>query len=93
MLKLYDKNRISVTRQVHYSTNNDISIDMLICDNGLPVVVLELKNSFTGQTYEDAILQYKKDRSPNELMFQFKKGAIVIFAVDINEVYMTTRLA
>ena len=93
MIKLYNKNRISVTRQVHYSTKNDKSIDMLICVNGLPVVVLELKNPFTGQTYEDAILQYKKDRSPNELLFQFKKRAIVFFAVDTNEVYMTTRLA
>ena len=57
-LKLYAKNRISVTRQVHYSTKNENSIDMLICVNGLPVSVLELKNPLTGQTYEDAIKQY-----------------------------------
>ncbi|HOL22593.1 MAG TPA: type I restriction endonuclease, partial [bacterium] len=93
MIKLYEKNRISVTRQVHYSTKNENSIDMLICVNGLPVVVLELKNPFTGQTYEDAIMQYKKDRSPNELLFQFKKRAIVFFAVDTQEAYMTTRLS
>lgn len=93
MVKLYQKNRISVTRQVHYSTKNENSIDMLICVNGLPVVVLELKNAFTGQTYEDAIIQYKKDRSPNELLFQFKKRAIVFFAVDTSEAYMTTRLS
>jgi type I restriction enzyme, R subunit len=93
MIKLYEKNRISVTRQVHYSTKNENSIDMLICINGLPVVVLELKNPFTGQTYQDAIMQYKKDRSPNELLFQFKKRAIVFFAVDTQEAYMTTRLS
>jgi type I restriction enzyme R subunit len=93
IVKLYEKNRISVTRQVHYSTKNENSIDMLICVNGLPVVVLELKNPFTGQTYEDAIMQYKKDRSPNELLFQFKKRAIVFFAVDTQEAYMTTRLS
>ncbi|XOQ45321.1 MAG: Type I site-specific restriction-modification system, R (restriction) subunit and related helicases [Clostridium sp.] len=93
IVKLYEKNRISVTRQVHYSTKNENSIDMLICVNGLPVVVLELKNAFTGQTYEDAIMQYKKDRSPNELLFQFKKRAIVFFAVDTQEAYMTTRLS
>ena len=92
-VKLYEKNRISVTRQVRYSTKNENSIDMLICINGLPVVVLELKNPFTGQTYEDAIIQYKKDRSPNELLFQFKKRAIVFFAVDTSEVYMATRLS
>jgi type I restriction enzyme R subunit len=92
-LNLYKKNRISVTRQVKYSTKNEKSIDMLICVNGLPVVVMELKNPFTGQTYEDAVMQYKKDRSPYELLFQFKKRAIVFFAVDTQEVYMTTRLA
>jgi type I restriction enzyme R subunit len=54
---------------------------------------LELKNPFTGQTYEDAIMQYKKDRSPNELLFQFKKRAIVFFAVDTQEAYMATRLS
>jgi type I site-specific restriction-modification system R (restriction) subunit len=57
------------------------------------LLYLELKNPFTGQTYEDAIVQYKKDRSPNELLFQFKKRAIVFFAVDTQEVYMTTRLS
>ena len=92
-VKLYEKNRISVTRQVRYSTKNENSIDMLICINGLPVIVLELKNPFTGQTYEDAIIQFKKDRSPNELLFQFKKRAIVFFAVDTGEVYMATRLS
>ncbi|SDZ00342.1 type I restriction enzyme, R subunit [Proteiniborus ethanoligenes] len=92
-VKLYEKNCISVTRQVRYSTKNENSIDMLICINGLPVVVLELKNPFTGQTYEDAIIQFKKDRSPNELLFQFKKRAIVFFAVDTGEVYMATRLS
>lgn len=93
MVKLYEKNRISVTRQVHYSAKNENSIDMLICVNGLPIVVMELKNPFTGQTYEDAIIQYKKDRSPSELLFQFKKRAIVFFAVDTQEVYMATRLS
>jgi len=93
MVKLYEKNRISVTRQVRYNTKNDKSIDMLICVNGLPVAVIELKNPITGQTYEDAIMQYKKDRSPNELLFQFKKRAIVFFAVDTEEIYMTTKIA
>ena len=92
-VKRYEKNRISVTRQVRYSTKNENSIDMLICVNGLPAVVLELKNPFTGQTYEDAIIQFKKDRSPNESLFQFKKRAIVFFAVDTGDVYMATRLS
>jgi len=92
-LELYGKNRVSVTRQVHYSTKDEKSVDMVIFINGLPVAVLELKNPFTGQSYEDAIRQYKKDRSPSELLFQFKKRAVVYFAADTDEVYMTTRIA
>lgn len=93
MIELYNKNRVSVTRQVHYSTKNENSVDMVIFINGLPVVVMELKNAFTGQSYEDAIRQYRKDRSPNELLFQFKKRAVVCFAVDTDEAYMTTKIA
>jgi len=37
--------------------------------------------------------QYKNDRDPKDLMFQFRKRALVHFAVDPDEVYMTTRLA
>ena len=36
---------------------------------------------------------YKQDRDPADLIFQFKKRAIVHFAVDTDEVYMTTRLS
>lgn len=93
IVKLYNKNRVSVTRQVHYSTKNEKSVDLVLFVNGLPIVVLELKNAFTGQTYEDAIKQYKQDRSQSELLFQFNKRAIVYFAVDTSEAYMTTRIA
>jgi type I restriction enzyme R subunit len=92
MTELYNKNRISVIRQVHYSTKNENSVDMTIFVNGLPIVILEIKNEFTGQNVHDAIKQYRNDRNPNELLFQFKKRAIVYFAVDTSEVYMTTRL-
>lgn len=92
-LELFGKNRISITRQVHYSSKNENSVDMVIFINGLPVVVLELKNAFTGQTYENAMVQYRKDRSPSELLFQFNRRAIVYFAVDTNEAYMVTRIA
>lgn len=92
-LELYSKNRVSVMRQVHYSTKDKKSVDMVIFINGLPVAALELKNQFTGQSYADAIWQYKKDRSPSELLFQFKKRAVVYFAADTDEVYMTTKIA
>lgn len=91
--ELYHQNILTVTRQVKYSLKNENSIDMLLSINGLPVVTLELKNPMTGQTVEHAKLQYKNDRDQKELLFQFKKRALVHFAVDPDEVYMTTCLA
>lgn len=90
--RLYDKNILSVYRQVHYSTKDESSIDMLLSVNGLPVATIELKNPFTGQDVEDAKRQYKYDRDEQEPLFRFKKRALVHFAVDTDEVYMTTRL-
>jgi len=91
-LKQYSYNKHYVTRQVHFSTKNNKSIDLLLSLNGLPVATIELKNHFTGQTVNEAIEQYKTNRDPKELLFQFKKRAIVHFTVDPDEVYFTTKL-
>jgi type I restriction enzyme, R subunit len=90
---LYEKNILSITRQVHYSQKDPHrSVDLLLSLNGLPVATVELKNQFTGQTAENAKKQYKYTRDARELLFQFKKRAIVHFAVDTDEVWMTTRI-
>ena len=91
--ELYKKNVLKVTRQVHYSPNNPkLSIDLVLSINGIPVATAELKNQFTGQDVTNAELQYIQDRNPNELIFQFKRGALVHFAIDTDEVYMTTKI-
>lgn len=92
LTEMYKKNIFTISRQVYYSSNNNNSIDMLVLINGLPIAVLELKNPLTIQTVDDAKRQYMNDRDPKELLFQFKKRAIVFFAVDPDEVYMTTHL-
>ena len=89
----YDHNRLTVTRQLHYSERNDNSLDLVIFLNGLPLITAELKNPMTGQTVERAKKQYKTDRDPRELVFEFKKRTLVHFAVDPELVAMTTRLA
>ncbi|MBN1536523.1 MAG: type I restriction endonuclease subunit R [Anaerolineales bacterium] len=89
---LYEQNILTVTRQVQYSLKNKNSIDLMLSLNGLPVATVELKNQLTGQDAGDAKVQYASDRDPNELLFQFKKRALVHFAVDTDEVWMTTRL-
>ncbi|SFR17328.1 type I restriction endonuclease subunit R [Desulfoscipio geothermicus] len=88
----YNANILKVTRQVHYSTKNENSLDMVLSLNGLPIATVELKNQFTNQTVKDAMRQYREDRDPREPIFQFKKRALVHFAVDTDEVHMTTRL-
>ncbi len=89
----YAANRLAITRQVRYSPRHTNTLDVLLSLNGIPVVTAELKNPMTGQTWRDALHQYKHDRDPADLLFQFKKRALVHFAVDPDEVYMTTRLA
>jgi len=89
---LYEKNVLQITRQVRYSLASENSIDTVIFLNGLPIITIELKNPLTGQTYRDAISQYKNDRDPRELLLAFKKRAIVHFAVDTEEVWMSTHL-
>ena len=88
----YASNILAVYRQVHYSTRNENSLDLVLGLNGIPIATAELKNPFTNQNVEHAKTQYIKDRDPAELLFQFKKRTLVHFAIDPDEVYMTTRL-
>lgn len=90
--RLYALNQLTITRQIKYSLKNENCVDLLISLNGLPVITAELKNQFTGQNVEDAKKQYKFSRDLKELLFQFKKRALVHFVIDTDEVYMTTKI-
>jgi len=88
----FAENRFSVTRQLKYSRDEtQLALDLGLFINGLPVATFELKNSLTKQTVEDAVRQYKRDRDPRELLFQFGR-CVVHFAVDDHEVWMCTHL-
>ena len=89
----YQANRLGLTRQLHFSPKNEKSLDVVLSVNGIPVVTLELKNPMSGQTAANAIHQYRHDRDPREPFFEFTKRSLVHFAVDTEEVHMTTRLA
>lgn len=90
---LYAANRLTIARQQNFSNKHGKTIDVVLSLNGIPVVTIELKNPMTGQTWRNAVHQYKVDRDSNEVLFQFKKRALVHFAADPDEVYMTTRLS
>lgn len=89
----FAENRFSVCRQVHYNIENPgEEIDMLIMVNGTPLATIELKNPWTHQTAANhGIRQYKYDRDPRQPLLQFGR-CLVHFAVDTDEVYMTTKL-
>ena len=93
----YARNRLRVVRQVHFSTADNRSIDMVLFVNGIPVATIELKTDFT-QSVDDAVEQYRRDRKPktngrDEPLLGFGTRALVHFAVSNVEVRMTTRLA
>lgn len=89
--ELYEQNVFSVMRQVKYSRKNENSIDMVLFLNGLPIITIELKNQLTGQSIEHGIRQYQMDRDPAEMLLSFQR-CLVHFAVDVEQVYMTTEL-
>lgn len=93
LVTLFESNILSVINQLRYSAKNENAIDVGLFVNGLPVATLELKNTLTGQNFRHAERQYRHDRAPaNEPLLTFKRGALVHFAVDQDNVSMTTRL-
>lgn len=91
ILAKYEKNRLVVTRQIKFIQDTEHSVDLVLFVNGFPVATAELKNPLTNQTVHHAVAQYRQ-RDPRHALFQFKKRALVHFAVDPDLVYMTTHL-
>lgn len=89
---LYDKNSLKVYRQIYYSDKVKNSVDVVLALNGLPIATMELKNQFTGQDVSNALKQYANTRDNREVLFAFKKRCLVHFAIDQDEVFMTTKL-
>ena len=92
VLALYAQNQLTVTRQVPCHPGDHSTTDIVLAVNGLPVATIELKNPGTHQNWRHAIKQYQSDRDPRAPLFDFKKRALVHFAADPDEVWMTTRL-
>lgn len=90
LLSKYEKNIFSVMEEVWAS--DDERIDLVIFLNGLAIMSFELKCNAAGQSYQDAIYQYRTQRNPKTRLFWFKAGCFVNFAMDLEQAYMTTRL-
>jgi type I restriction enzyme R subunit len=92
-LERYERMRLRVVRQVHYSAQHpNKALDLVLFVNGIPVATVELKTDFT-QPISNAVHQYRFDRNPGgEPLFAFGRRSLVHFAVSNSEVRMTTRL-
>lgn len=89
----FESNEFSVSRQIRYSlTNPREEIDMVLFINGLAFATLELKNHWTGQNAKvHGQNQYRTKRDIAQPLLNFGR-CVVHFAVDTDEVYMTTKL-
>ncbi|MBV7251581.1 type I restriction endonuclease subunit R [Streptomyces sp. S-2] len=92
----YGMMRVRVVRQVHFSTADQRTVDLVFFVNGLPVATVELKTDFT-QSLDEAVNQYKRDRNPltngrREPLLSFGHRALVHFAVSNDLAAMTTKL-
>lgn len=90
LTKLYEQNIFSVSEEVWASDTE--RVDVVIFLNGLAIMAFELKSNAAGQSYQDAIYQYRTERDPKTRLFRWKSGVLVCFAMDLEEVYMTTKL-
>lgn len=90
LLAKYEKNIFSVAEEVW--TSDKERVDLVIFLNGLAIMTFELKCNAAGQSYEDAIYQYRTERNPKTRLFLFKSGSLVNFAMDLEQVYITTKL-
>lgn len=89
--KKYTQNIFSVAEEVY--AQDDERIDLVVFLNGFAIISFELKCNASGQSYENAIYQFRTDRNPKARLFLFKAGCIVNFAMDLEECYMTTKLS
>ena len=90
--KKYLQNKFLLVRQLHYSPNNNNSIDIVIFINGIPILTIELKNQLTGQNIDNSDKQYRFDRNPNGEPLLKLQRCICHFSVDNDKVNMTTKL-
>lgn len=88
----YAKNVCRCIRQFHFAEAGNQTIDIVLDVNGIPLVGIELKDQFTGQDVENAMRQWREDRDPRCRCLRFNTRMVAFFAVDLENVYVTTKL-
>ena len=89
LFEKFSSNIFSVIDELEYQDRESGNrIDLVIFINGLPILTIELKDSFS-QGVENAMKQYQNDRDPREKLFQ---RCLVHFAMSDQKIYMATKL-
>jgi len=89
LFEKFDKNIFSIIDELEYEDREKGNrLDLVIFINGLPILTIELKDTFS-QGVEKAIKQYKEDRDSRELIF---KKCLVHFAMSDEKIFMATKL-
>ena len=91
LVKKCNANIFSVEEEVWASSEE--RIDLVLFLNGLALFSVELKCNAAGQDYHNAITQYRTKRDPKDRLFLWKSGCIANFAMDLEEVYVATKLS
>ena len=91
LIKRYQKNIFTVSEEVLASDKE--RVDLVLFLNGIAIMAFELKSNAAGQCYGDAIKQWREARSPKTRLFLWKAGVLVCFAMDLEQVHMTTKLS
>jgi len=89
LFEKFEKNIFSVIDELEYEQKEDGKrLDLVIFINGLPIITIELKDTFS-QGVEKAIKQYKEERDSREPIFQ---RCFVHFAMSDEKIFMATKL-
>ena len=91
LVKRYKQNIFTVSEEVWASDKE--RVDLVLFLNGIAVMAFELKCNTAGQNYGNAIKQWREERSPKTRLFLWKAGVLVCFAMDLEQVHMTTKLS
>ena len=91
LAKLYHGNLFAVVRQLHYSQQNENSLDLALFLNGIPIFTAELKNPLTGRMCRMRSTSTAPARDPREPLLAYGR-CLAHFAVDPDLVFVTTHL-
>lgn len=89
-IKLYEQNILCCIKNFNYSPKNEDTVDIVLFLNGIPIVSIETSSEFKFD--KNTVSKCKFNRENEDKIFEFRNRVLVHFALDCQQVYMTTFL-